>query len=75
MALSIGPVRPHPARLELADGAVQTALRLQPDAGEAHLALAIYYYYGFLDYGGPAANWPSPDARYRTTPRYSNTPG
>ena len=29
-----------PARLELANAAVQTALRLQPDAGEAHLALA-----------------------------------
>jgi serine/threonine protein kinase/Tfp pilus assembly protein PilF len=38
-------------RLELANGAVQAALHLQPDAGEAHLALAIYYYYGFLDYG------------------------
>jgi serine/threonine protein kinase/Tfp pilus assembly protein PilF len=38
-------------RLELANSAVQAALRLQPDAGEAHLALAIYYYYGFLDYG------------------------
>jgi len=40
-----------PARLDLANTAVQTALRLQPDAGEAHLALAIYYYYGFRDYG------------------------
>jgi TolB-like protein/class 3 adenylate cyclase/Tfp pilus assembly protein PilF len=38
------------ARLELANAAVQTALRLQPDAGEAHLALAIYYYNGFRDY-------------------------
>ena len=40
-----------PARLELAHAAVQTALRLQPDAGEAHLALADYYYHGFRDYG------------------------
>jgi len=40
-----------PARLNLAHAAVQTALRLQPGVGEAHLALAIYYYYGFLDYG------------------------
>jgi TolB-like protein/class 3 adenylate cyclase/Tfp pilus assembly protein PilF len=38
-------------RLDLANVAVQTALRLQPDAGDAHLALAIYYYYGFRDYG------------------------
>src|SRR5438045_953899 len=40
-----------PARLGLANAAVQTALRVQPDAGEAHLALAIYYYNGFRDYG------------------------
>jgi TolB-like protein/class 3 adenylate cyclase/Flp pilus assembly protein TadD len=39
-----------PARLDLANAAVQTALRLQPDAGEAHLALADYYYHGFRDY-------------------------
>jgi serine/threonine-protein kinase len=38
------------ARLDLANAAVQTALRLQPDAGEAHLALADYYYHGFRDY-------------------------
>jgi len=40
-----------PDRLGLANAAVQTALRLQPDAGEAHLALGIYYYDGFRDYG------------------------
>ncbi len=39
------------ARLELVNAAVQTALRLQPEAGEAHLALADYYYHGFRDYG------------------------
>jgi len=39
-----------PARLDLANVAVQTALRLQPDTGEAHRALATYYYYGFRDY-------------------------
>src|SRR5207237_6992307 len=38
------------ARLDLAKAAAETALRLQPDAGEAHLALAVYYYQGFLDY-------------------------
>jgi TolB-like protein/Flp pilus assembly protein TadD len=38
------------ARLDLANVAVQTALRLQPEAGEAHRALATYYYYGFRDY-------------------------
>jgi TolB-like protein/Flp pilus assembly protein TadD len=39
------------ARLDLANVAVQTALRIEPDAGEAHLTLANYYYFGFLDYG------------------------
>ncbi len=44
-----------PARLELAGTAVQTALRLQPDAGEAHLASANYLYLGFRDYEGARA--------------------
>jgi TolB-like protein/class 3 adenylate cyclase/Tfp pilus assembly protein PilF len=39
-----------PARLELMNAAVQAALRLQPDSGDAHLALADYYYRGFRDY-------------------------
>jgi len=37
-------------RLDLAKTAVQAALRLQPDAGEPHLALAAYYYLCFRDY-------------------------
>ena len=39
-----------PARRELANMATQNAVRLQPDAGEAHLALAWYAYQGFRDY-------------------------
>ena len=39
-----------PARLGSANAAVQTALRLRPDAGEAHLALAELLYRGYLDY-------------------------
>jgi TolB-like protein/class 3 adenylate cyclase/Tfp pilus assembly protein PilF len=39
-----------PARLASADAAVQTALHLQPDAGETHLALAQHLYSGYLDY-------------------------
>jgi serine/threonine-protein kinase len=39
-----------PGRLALAHAALQTALRLQPDAGEVHLALGVYYYHGFRDY-------------------------
>ena len=38
------------SRLDLANTALQAALRLQPDAGEAHLALALYYYHGFREY-------------------------
>ncbi len=39
-----------PARLAAADAAVQTALRLRPEAGEAHLALAQNLYRTFLDF-------------------------
>jgi TolB-like protein/Tfp pilus assembly protein PilF len=37
-------------RLELAKSAIDTAFRLKPDSGEAHLALAGHYYWGYLDY-------------------------
>src|SRR5438477_4122902 len=39
-----------PARRALADAAVQKILRLQPDSGEAHLALAQHLYSCYLDY-------------------------
>lgn len=38
------------ARLEKAKKAAETALRLQPDLGDAHLALAYYHYFGFRNY-------------------------
>jgi TolB-like protein/Flp pilus assembly protein TadD len=41
-----------PARLALADAAIQKAVRLRPDAGEAHLARAENLYMGYLDYAG-----------------------
>jgi len=40
-----------PARLVLAEQAINAALRLQPDAAEGHLALA-HHLYGKLDYDG-----------------------
>jgi TolB-like protein/class 3 adenylate cyclase/Tfp pilus assembly protein PilF len=40
-----------PARLALADAAIQPLRRLRPDAGETHLALAKHLYFGYLDYG------------------------
>jgi serine/threonine-protein kinase len=39
-----------PARLALAEAAIQAAFRLRPDAGEAHLARAENFYRGYLDY-------------------------
>jgi TolB-like protein/tetratricopeptide (TPR) repeat protein len=37
-------------RIDLAKTAAETALRLRPDSGDAHLALAFYHYYGFRNY-------------------------
>jgi len=37
-------------RLKLAEAAIESLRRLQPDSGEAHLALAKHLYWGYLDY-------------------------
>ena len=39
-----------PTRLGLAREAIDAALRLRPDSGEGHLALAEHLYCGYLDY-------------------------
>src|SRR6476469_8715656 len=39
-----------PARLALADEAIQSLTRLRPNSGEAHLALAKHLYWGYLEY-------------------------
>jgi serine/threonine-protein kinase len=44
-----------PARLALAEAAVDAAARLRPDAGETHLARAQNLYQGHLDYDGALA--------------------
>ena len=44
-----------PARLTLAEAAIQAAFRLRPDAGEAHVARAENLYRGYLDYDGALA--------------------
>jgi serine/threonine-protein kinase len=44
-----------PARLALAEAAIQEAFRLNPNAGEAHLARAQNLYRGYLDYDGALA--------------------
>jgi TolB-like protein/class 3 adenylate cyclase len=37
-------------RRDLAKAAAETALRLQPDLAEGHLAMGMYFYQGFRDY-------------------------
>jgi tetratricopeptide (TPR) repeat protein len=39
-----------PERLALARQAAEAALRIDPEDGEAHLAMADYYYHGFRNY-------------------------
>ena len=39
-----------PARLALAKSAIDSAFRLRPDSGEAHLALGWHLYWGYSDY-------------------------
>jgi serine/threonine protein kinase/tetratricopeptide (TPR) repeat protein len=44
-----------PARLASAEAAIETAFRLRPEAGEAHLARAQNLYRGYLNYDGALA--------------------
>ena len=39
-----------PARLAMADAAIQSLNRLRPNSGEAHLAIAKHLYWGYHDY-------------------------
>jgi len=54
-----------PARLTMAETAIQAALRLRPNAGEAHLARGENLYRGYLDYDGALAEL---DIARRTLP-------
>ena len=44
-----------PSRLALAKLAIDSAFRLKPDSGEAHVALAVHRYWGYFDYDGARA--------------------
>jgi TolB-like protein/Tfp pilus assembly protein PilF len=44
-----------PARLAMAKNAIDSAFRLKPDSGEAHLARSVHLYRGYLDYDGALA--------------------
>jgi TolB-like protein/Tfp pilus assembly protein PilF len=39
-----------PSRLNLAEASIANAVRLQPDAGQTHLAQAIHFYWGYRNY-------------------------
>ncbi|MEY2558101.1 MAG: hypothetical protein QOE34_1526 [Verrucomicrobiota bacterium] len=58
-----------PARLNLAGTALSHALRLGPDAGEAHLAKAQHLYRGYLDYDGARAELVIAARTLRNDPR------
>jgi TolB-like protein len=45
-----GDIDHTPARLALAKSAIDSAFRLRPDSGEAHLALAWHLFSGYSDY-------------------------
>ena len=38
------------SRLKLAESSIANAVRLQPDAGQTHLAHAVHFYWGYLNY-------------------------
>ena len=58
-----------PARLALAEAALQAATRLRPDSGETHLARAQYLYFGRRDYDGALAELTSARQTLPNDPR------
>src|SRR2546423_204109 len=60
-----------PARLALAEAAIQSAFRLRPNAGEAHLARAENLYRGYVDYEGALAEL---EIARKTLPNDSRVP-
>ena len=61
-----------PGRLELAKSAVNSALQLNADSGEAHFAAALHFYYGYLDYDRARDSSPSRYAVCQTTREFLN---
>ena len=64
-----------PARLALAEAALQAAARLRPDAGETHLARAQFLYYGRSDYAGALAESESARRALPNDPRLFEVTG
>jgi TolB-like protein/tRNA A-37 threonylcarbamoyl transferase component Bud32/Flp pilus assembly protein TadD len=59
----------NPARLALAEAAIQAAFRIRPEAGEAHLARADNLYRGYLDYEGALAELAAASQTLPNSPR------
>jgi serine/threonine protein kinase/tetratricopeptide (TPR) repeat protein len=64
-----------PARLALAEAAIQAAFRLRPQAGEAHLARAENLYRGYLDYQGALAELAAAGETLPNSPRLFSLKG
>jgi serine/threonine-protein kinase len=64
-----------PARLALAEAAVEAAFRLRSDAGEAHLARAEHLYRGYRDYDGAWAELQIARRSLPNDPRVFELPG
>ena len=60
-----------PARLAMAEAAIQEASRLRPDAGETHLAQAGQLYARYWIMPVLWLNWKLPSQNYLMTPAYS----
>jgi TolB-like protein/Flp pilus assembly protein TadD len=58
-----------PARLALAEAAIQAAFRIRPDAGEAYLARADNLYRGYLNYEGALAELAAASRTLPNSPR------
>jgi serine/threonine protein kinase/tetratricopeptide (TPR) repeat protein len=64
-----------PARLSLAEAAIQAAFRLRPDAGEVHLARAWNLYWGYRDYDGALAELDIASKTLPNDPRFFELKG
>jgi TolB-like protein/tetratricopeptide (TPR) repeat protein/tRNA A-37 threonylcarbamoyl transferase component Bud32 len=64
-----------PERLALAKSAIDSAFRLRPDSGEAHLALARHLYWGYLDYDRARAELARAQQSLPNNPRFYELAG
>jgi TolB-like protein/Flp pilus assembly protein TadD len=63
-----GEIDRTPARLAMAEAAIQEAFRIRPNAGEAHFARAVHRYRGYRDFDGALAEL---DVACQTLPNHA----